>query len=107
MLNEFIEWIKAVVKEAKSTIWKVQENMTRRSLTPVFYPGDQVFLDVSNIKTTCPSLKLFHCHLRPFVVEHQVEPLVYYFKLLHTIKKLHLVFNIVKLSTTPDNLIPE
>jgi len=77
----------------------------RRSLVLVFCPGDWVFLDVSNIKTIHPFPKLsYHC-LRPFIVEHQVGPLAYCLKLPHTIKKLHPVFNIVRLSATLDNLV--
>ena len=32
-------------------------------------------------------------------------PLAYYLKLLYIMKKLHFIFNIVKLFITPDNLI--
>jgi len=47
---------------------------------------------------------LYH-HLRPFVVEHQVRPLIYHLKLPHAIKKLYPVFNVVKLSATPEDPI--
>jgi len=40
-------------------------------------------------------------------VEHQVRPLAYCLKLLYTMKKLHPIFNVVKLSATPDNPILE
>jgi len=45
MVNKFIEQMKAAVKEAKSTIQKVQEDIIRyynqrRSPTPVSHPGD-------------------------------------------------------------------
>ena len=109
-VNKFMEQIKAAVEEAKTMIWKIQENITRyynqrRSSVPVFYLGDQVFLDATDIKTICPSLKLlYHC-LRSFIVEQQVRPLIYCLKLPHTIKKLHSIFNVVKLSTAPDNPI--
>jgi len=72
----------------------------------VFYFRDQMFLDISNIKTTCLSPKLFYCHLEPFVVKCQVGPLAYCLELLHMIKKLYSVFNIVKLSIALDNPIP-
>jgi len=110
MVNEFTEQIKAIVKEVKSPIQKAQENIMRyynqrKSLVLVFYPGDWIFLDISNIKTTRSSPKLFYHCLGPFIVEHQVRLLAYCLKLPHTIKKLYLVFNIVKLSTTLDDLI--
>ena len=97
IVNEFMEWIKAAVKEAKSMIQKVQEDMIeyynqKRSLTPVFCPGDQVFFNVSDIKTTHLFPKLFYYCLGPSVVEHQVGPLAYCLKLPHTMKELHPVF---------------
>ena len=67
----------------------------------MFYPGDWVFLDTTNIKTTHLSPKLLYCCLGLFIVEQQVEPLVYHLKLPYTMKKLYSMFNIVKLSTTP------
>ena len=110
MVNEFTKQMKAAVEETKSAIWKTQKDMTcyynqRRSPAPVFHPGDQIFLDASNIKTTCLSLKLLHHCLGPFIVECQVEPSTYHLKLPYTMKKLHPVFNIVKLSTTPEDPI--
>ena len=78
----------------------------RRSPAPIFQPGDQVYLDVSDIKTTHPSPKLSHRRLGPFKIECQVGPLAYRLKLLHGLRQLHPVFNMVKLSTAPDDLIP-
>ena len=72
----------------------------------MFHPGDQIFLDVSDIKTTCLSPKLSYCHLRPFIVECQVGSLAYHLKLPYAMKKLHPVFNVVKLSVALNNLIP-
>jgi len=50
MVNEFTKRMESTTKEAKSTIHKAQEDMTRyynrrRSPAPVFKPGDQVYLD--------------------------------------------------------------
>jgi len=61
-VNEFTKRMKSATKEAKSTICKAQEDITqyynqRRSPAPVFKPGDWVYLDTSDIKTTC-------CHAR-------------------------------------------
>jgi len=72
----------------------------------VFQPGDRVYLDASDIKTTCLSLKLSHRRLGPFEIERQVGPLAYRLKLPHGLRQLHLVFNVVKLSATPDDPIP-
>jgi len=64
-VNEFTERMKSATEEAKSAICKAQEDMTRyynqkRTLAPVYKPGDRVYLDASDIKTTRPSPKLSH-----------------------------------------------
>ena len=110
-VNEFTTRIKSATKEAKSTIRKVQEDMVwyynqSRSPAPMFKPGDQVYLDVSDIKTTCLSPKLSHRRLEPFKVECQVGPLAYHLKLSYGMRQLHLVFNIVKLSAALEDPIP-
>jgi len=110
-VNEFTKRMESTTKEAKFAIRKAQEDMTRyynrrRSPAPVFKPGDRVYLDASDIKMTCPSLKLSHRRLGPFEIEHQVRPSAYQLKLPHRLRQLHLVFNIVKLSAAPDNPIP-
>jgi len=81
-VNEFTKRMESATEEAKSAICKAQEDMTRyynrrRSLAPVFQPGDQVYLDASDIKMTRPSPKLSHCRLGPFKIERQVGPLAY------------------------------
>jgi len=64
-VNKFTERIKSATEEAKSAIHKAQEDMTRyynqkRTLAPMYKPGDQVYLDMSDIKTTHSSPKLSH-----------------------------------------------
>ena len=66
-----------------------------------------IFLDAFNIKAICLSLKLSYCCLRLFVVEYQVGPLAYHLKLPYAMKKLHLVFNVVKLFVALNNPILE
>jgi len=112
MVNEFTKRMESATEEAKSTIRKAQEDMMRyynrrRSLAPVFQPGDWVYLDASDIKTTRLSLKLSHRRLGPFEIKHQVGPLAYRLKLPHGLRQLHPVFNMVKLSAAPDDPIPE
>jgi len=111
MVNEFTERMRMAIKEAKSVIRKVQEDMKRyydrrRTPAPVFNPGDKVFLDASDIRTTRPSQKLSHRQLGPFVVERRIGPMAYYLKLPYWMKQLHPVFNVVKLTPAPDNPIP-
>ena len=110
-VNEFTKRIESATEEAKSAIRKAQEDMARyynrrRSLAPVFKPGDRVYLDASDIRTTRPSPKLSHRRLGPFEIERQVGPSAYRLKLPHGLRQLHLVFNVVKLSAALDDPIP-
>jgi len=96
--------------EAKLAICKAQEDMTRyynrkRTPAPVYKPGDRVYLDASDIKTTRPSPKLSHRRLGPFEIERRVGPLAYRLKLPHGIRQLHPVFNVVKLSAALEDPI--
>jgi len=64
-VNEFMERMRMAIKEVKSAICKAQEDMKRyydrcRTPAPVFNPGDKVFLDALDIRTTRPSQKLSH-----------------------------------------------
>jgi len=111
-VNKFMERMRMVIKEAKSAIRKAQEDMKRyydrcRTPAPVFNPGNKVFLNTLDIRTMCPSQKLSHRQLGPFVVEWRIGPMVYRLKLPYWMKQLHPVFNVVKLTPAPDDLITE
>jgi len=111
IVNEFMERMRTVIEEAKSAICKAQDDMKRyynrrRTPAPVFNPGDKVFLDALDIQTTCPSQKLSHRRLGPFVVERRIGPMAYCLKLPYRMKLLHPVFNVVKLTLAPDDPIP-
>jgi len=102
--------MRMAIEEAKSAIRKAQEDMKRyydrrRTPAPVFNPGDKVFLDASDIRTTRPSQKLLHRWLGPFVVEQRIGPMAYRLKLPYQMKQLHPVFNVVKLTPAPDDPI--
>ena len=102
--------MRTAINEAKSAIHKAQDNMKRyydqcRTPAPVFNPSNKVFLNASDIWTMCPSQKLSHWQLGPFVVEWRIGPMVYCLKLPHWMKQLHPVFNIVKLTLAPDDPI--
>jgi len=102
--------MKSTTEEAKSAICKAQEDMTwyynrKRTLAPMYKPGDWVYLDVSDIKTTHLSPKLSHRRLRPFEIECQVGPLAYHLKLPHGMRQLHPVFNVMKLSAALEDPI--
>ena len=98
------------IEEAKSAIHKAQNDMKRyydcqRTPALVFKPSDKVFLDASDIHTTRPLQKLSHRRLGPFVVERRIGPMAYRLRLSHGMKQLHPVFNVVKLTPAPDDLI--
>jgi len=71
----------------------------------MYKPGDQVYLDASDIKTTRLSPKLSHRRLGPFEIKRQVGPLAYRLKLPYGMRQLHPVFNVVKLSAAPEEPI--
>ena len=109
-VNKFTERIRTAIEEAKSTIYKAQDDIKRyydqrRTLALVFNPGDKVFLDASDIQTTHPSQKLSHQRFGSFVVEQQIGLMAYCLKLPHWMKQLHPVFNIVKLTLALEDLI--
>jgi len=109
-VNEFTERMRMAIEETKSAIRKAQDDMKRyynrrRTPVPVFKPGNKVFLDTLDICTMHPLQKLSHQRLGPFVVERQIGPMAYCLRLPHGMKQLHPVFNVVKLTPVPDNLI--
>ena len=66
LVNKFTNQMKFTLEEAKAALVKAKDDMTqyynqRRLPTPVYQPGDLVYLDTSDIKTTRPSRKLSHC----------------------------------------------
>jgi len=64
-VNEFTERMRMAIEEVKSAIHKAQDDMKRyydhqRTPALVFKPGDKIFLDASDIRTTSPLQKLSH-----------------------------------------------
>jgi hypothetical protein len=102
-VNEFTERMKTTLEEAKAALAKSKDDMTRyynqkRTRAPEYNPGDKVYLDASDIQTTRPSKKLSHRHLGPFAVERKVGNNAYRLRLPPSMKRLHPVFNVVKLT---------
>ena len=109
--NEFVERMKASLDEARSALAKSKDDMARyydqrRTPASVFAPGDMVYLDASNIRTTRPSKKLAHRYLGPYKINTRVGPNTYRLELPESMKALHPVFNVVKLLSAPENPIP-
>jgi len=109
-VNEFTDHMKDMLEEAKAALAKVKDDMTRyynqwRTPALTYAPGNRVYLDASNVHMTWPSRKLSHCCLGPFLVERQVRMNAYRLILLPSMKRLHPVFNIVKLTSALPNPI--
>jgi hypothetical protein len=110
-VNEFTDRMKATLEEAKSALAKAKDDMARyynrrRSPAPSFAPGDMVFLDSEDIQTTRPSKKLSHRRLGPYPVESRVGRHAYRLTLPPSMRRLHPVFNVVKLMLAPGSADP-
>jgi hypothetical protein len=108
--NEFAEHIAWGIEEAKAALTKVKDEHAmfynrRCEPTPVYAPGDRVWLDGSDIATNRPSSKLSHRHLGPFVVEACIGHGAYRLELPYQFRRLHPVFPTVKLSPVPPDPI--
>ena len=110
-VNEFTEQMKNTLEEAKAALVKSKDDMARyynqrRTPAPDYRPGDKVYLDASDISTTRPSWKLSHRRLGCFTVERKVGNRAYYrLQLPLSMKRIHPVFNVVKLTWAPDDPI--
>ena len=96
--------------EAKAALAKSKDEMSkyydhRQTPTPVYQPGDKVYLDASDIQTTRPSQKLTHKRLGPFTIVRKVGNSTYQLHLPPSMSRLHPVFNIVKLTLAPEDPI--
>jgi hypothetical protein len=110
-VNEFRDRIAAGVSEARSALVKAKEEYKRyydrrRLRAPEIKPGDRVWLDASDIKTTRPSEKFSHRRLGPFKVVKSVGPASYKLELPPRYSQLHPVFPVVKLELAEDEPFP-
>ena len=65
-----------------------------------------MYLDASNICTTCPSQKHAHRYLGPFTIVQKIRWHMYWLHLLTSMFHLHPVFNVIKLLPNPSDPIP-
>jgi hypothetical protein len=108
--NEFADWMKVATEEVKVALSKAKDDMAqynnqRRLPTPTYVAGVMVYLDASDIQTTQPSRKLSHRRLGPFPIERQVSRNAYWLRLPFPMRRLHPVFNVVKLTPSPTDPI--
>jgi hypothetical protein len=109
-VNEFTDRMHSALTEAKSALAKAQDDMSRyynrrREPAPEYAPGDKVYLDGSDIRTSRPSKKLAHRFLGPYVVERRVGAYAYRLRLPPSMSRLHPVFPVVKLLAAPPDPI--
>jgi hypothetical protein len=108
-INEFKDGMaKGLVAKA---ITKVKDEYTmyynhQREPTPIFAPGNRVWLDGSDMTTNRLSVKLSHRCLGPFTIEAHVGLEAYRLNLPFSLRRLHLVFPVVKLSAALPDPIP-
>ena len=110
LVNEFMEWMKSTLEEAKSALAKSKDDMARyydqrHMPAPEYQPRDKVYLDTSDVSTTHLSKKLSHQRLGFFPVERKVGNGAYCLHLPAAIKHVHPVFNVVKLTLAPEDPI--
>ena len=109
-VNKFKEHMEDALEEAKAALAKSKNNMAkcynqRQTLTPDYKPGDKVYLDASDIQTNRLSRRLSHHRLGPFPIVKKAGNGPYQLQPPLSMSKLHLVFNIVKLTPAPVNPI--
>ncbi|MBW0480089.1 hypothetical protein O181_019804 [Austropuccinia psidii MF-1] len=77
-----------------------------KAIPPGFQPGDKLWLDSKNIKTTRPSKKLQDRCLGPFEVLKNIGSYSYHLKLPQQWKLVHLVFHVSLLEPVKQSNIP-
>src|ERR1700712_580298 len=107
-VNEFHNRIASGVSEAQAALVKAKEEYKRyydRRCTPApeIKVGNRVWLDASDIQTTCPSTGLSHRRLGPFQVIQVIGRGAYKLELPPRLSRLHPVFPVVSLELAEDN----
>jgi hypothetical protein len=110
-VKEFAEQMAKGVKEAKAALAKAKDDYAmyynrHQTPAPKLKPGDRVWLNASDIKTTRPSIKLGHRNLGLYTVERCVGRDSYRLRLPISLRRLHPVFSIVKLFFAPPDPFP-
>ena len=102
-LSEIHDVVRSEMRFAQA---RYQENADRhRVAAPAFQPGDQVWLNAKNIRTSRPSRKLDNKRLGPFTVDTAVGTHAYRLLLPDTMK-VHPVFHVSLLDPARDDPLP-
>jgi len=110
VVNEFTDRMKDTLEEARSALVKAKDDMAHyynqhQTPAPSFTPGDKVYLDLEDIQTTRPSKKLLHHQLGPYLIERHISKYAYWLILPSSMRQLHPIFNVVKLTLASDDPI--
>jgi hypothetical protein len=101
-VNEFMDRMKDMLEEAKAVLAKAKNEMAlyynrRRAPAPTFVPGDKVYLNATDIQS--------HRRLSLYPVERCIGKYAYCLTLPHSMRHLHPVFNMVKLTLAAEDPI--
>jgi hypothetical protein len=110
-VNKFCDRMEKGLDEAKAALNKAKDEYAQyynrcRTPAPKLKPGDLVWIEADNIATTRPSAKLAHKRLGPWPVEARVGHGAYRITLPPSLRRLHPVFPIVKLTLAEPDPIP-
>jgi Chromo (CHRromatin Organisation MOdifier) domain len=99
-------------EEAKATLEHAADKMAWyynrwRSPAPVYKVGAKVWLNAQNYTTTCPTKKLDHKWLGPFVIKKVVSPAAVKLRLSPHEQGVHLVISISNVHPYLPDPIPE
>jgi hypothetical protein len=108
-VDEFVDRMRSADEEARSALAKAKDDQARfynqrHGPTPVYKPGDKVWLDSSDIQKRFKS-KFDHPWIGPFEVERAVGTHAYRLKLPRWMGRTHPVFPVVKLDLSPPDPI--
>ena len=108
-VDEFVDRMRAADEEARSALIKAKDDQARfydqrHGPTPVYKPGDKVWLDSSDIQKRLQT-KFTHPWIGPFEVERAVGSHAYRLKLPSWMRRTHPVFPVVKLDSAPPDPI--
>src|SRR5215469_8845125 len=110
-VNEFKQRMEDALEEAKSALQLSKETMAlyynrKHDPTPIFQPGDKVFLDACDIQTTQPFKKFDYKKYGPYTILKPVGTHAYKLRLPPSMHRIHPVFPVVKLTKAPENPFP-
>jgi len=99
-------------EKARSALAKTKDDMKQYynqcwAPAPVFTSGDKAYFNSTDIQITQPLKKLSHHQLGPYLVKRCIGKYAYHLILLSSMRHLHPVFNVVKLTPALEDLISE